>query len=201
MPGTSFVGIQIIFAYCALIGAILFTIRLVLLFLGFGHDVDQPGDIDHSGGIDHDHTNSDVAFKLLSLQGMMAFLVIFGAFGLAMSTSGHSNFASCLVALAMGLVTVWLVNRMFHWFSRFQHAGNLDINNAIGETGLVYLTIPSGDIGKVTLNLQGRLVTLDARATISQPIPTDSLVVVRDIQGSTLVVEVATEAITRNEKE
>ena len=64
--------LQMIFTVCALIGGSLFLIRLVLQMVGFGTETaaDHPGDMDSS--------DTDASFKMLSLLGITAFLMMFG---------------------------------------------------------------------------------------------------------------------------
>lgn len=191
---SSFTGIQAVFAYCVLIGGILFLMRLALAFLGMGDH-----DVDHSGDVDHDHASSDAAFKLLSFQGMMAFLLVFGFFGLAASKSSKlPNSLSCLIAIMGGLSIVWLLNKMFRLFGRLQHAGNIDLANAVGQTGTVYLTVSSTGMGKVTVPIQGRLMTVDAYPFEPGTFPTGTQVQIYDAVHGRLIIGPVQ---PRNEKE
>lgn len=182
----SFTGIQKVYIYCIIVGGVFFLVRLSLTFLGMGdhHDIDHAGDVDG-----HDHPTPDADFKLLSIQGFTAFLLIFGTFGLAAARSSHlSTLQSCTIGVLSGLAMVWLVNKLFHLFSKMQHAGNIDLKNAIGQVGSVYLTITSLTPGKVTVLVQGRLMTLDA-TTNADSIPTGTQVRVVAILNNMLLVE------------
>jgi membrane protein implicated in regulation of membrane protease activity len=188
-----FTGIQVVFAHCVLIGGILFIVRLILLFLGMGdHGIDHssldPTDIDHSD-VDHNHANSDAAFKLLSFQGMMAFLLVFGLIGLAASKSSKMSDAfSCIIACFAGLLMVWLLNKMFKMFSRLQHAGNINLANAVGQVATVYLTISPDQAGQVTVPIQGRMMTVSAIPFETTTFPTGTQVHVRAIVGNGMLV-------------
>jgi membrane protein implicated in regulation of membrane protease activity len=171
--------------------------RLVLAFMGMGdHDV-HSGEVGHDA--DHGHSDSDVAFKLLSFQGMMAFLLMFGLVGLSASRSSKlPNGISFLLALLGGLAIVWLLNKMFHLFGRLQHAGNIDLANALGQTGTVYSNITPEESGKVTVPVQGRLLTLEAIPLAPYTLATGTQVHIHAIlHGRVLVVE----PVERNEKE
>jgi membrane protein implicated in regulation of membrane protease activity len=195
----SFTGVQAVFAYCILIGGALFLVRLVLMFVGMGdHDVDHSGEVGHDA--DHGHLDSDVAFKLLSFQGMLAFLLMFGLVGLAASRSSKlPNGISFLLALLGGLAIVWLLNKMFRLFGRLQHAGNIDLANALDQTGTVYSNITPEEAGKVTVPVQGRLLTLDAIPLAPYTLATGTQVHIHAIlHGRVLVVEPVEQ---RNEKE
>jgi hypothetical protein len=167
------------FAVCAGIGGLLFAVRLVLMFAGGdahdggGADVDVDaggGDVDH-----HDGTDSDIAFKLLSFQGLTAFFMMFGLVGLAMSKdSGYGPFESVAVAVAAGLGTTWVIGKLFEAFNKVQHSGTINLNNAIGQEGTVYLSIPADAPGKIRVVIQGRLKVVDALSEDKKPIPTDA---------------------------
>jgi hypothetical protein len=167
-----------IFAVCAAVGGLLFAVRLVLLFAG-GDTHDGSGDVDvHAGDGDidhHDGGDSDVAFKLLSFQGLTAFFLMFGLVGLAMSQdSGYGPPQSLAVAVAAGLGTTWLIGKLFEVFNRAQHSGTINLRRAIGEEGTVYLTIPADAPGKIRVVIQGRLKVMDALSEDNQSIPTDA---------------------------
>jgi hypothetical protein len=165
------------FTVCAAVGGLLFLVRLVLMFAG--GDAGDGGDVDFDAGdgeIDgHDGSESDVAFKLLSFQGLTAFFMMFGLVGLAMSKdSGYGPFESVAVAGAAGLGTTWMLGKLFEAFNRVQHSGTIDLRRAVGEEGTVYLTIPADAPGKVRLVVQGRLKVVDAVSENRTPIPTDA---------------------------
>ena len=57
------------------------------------------------------------------------------------------------------------------------------MKNAVGKLGEVYLVIPAnrGGMGKVQLNVQGSLRTLDALTDENSAIPTNSIIEVLDV--------------------
>jgi membrane protein implicated in regulation of membrane protease activity len=66
----------------------------------------------------------------------------------------------------------------------------LDINNAVGATGTVYLRIPNGGTGQVQVSIQGGLRIIDALAAGETELPTGTKVTVVGVRDSTtLVVE------------
>ena len=136
--------LELVFTVCALIGGTLFLIRLVLQLLGFGTELaaDHPGDVDAS------HT--DASFKMLSLLGITAFLMMFGVGGRAMLESRPSQALPALVvALLAGGISLWLMAWLFKAMKKMQSDGTSKIENAVGLEGSVYLTIPANDVGKV----------------------------------------------------
>ena len=117
-----------VFLICALVGGLLFLVRVVMMFLGGDAgdgEVDVHVDtaaVDADVHVDgHDVADSDSAFKLLSLQGITAFLMMFGLVGLAMSRgSGLHQLVALGGGLAAGLASVWVVDRLFRAFGRLQ---------------------------------------------------------------------------------
>jgi len=147
------------FLFCAAGGGALFLVQLVLTVLG-------AGDVDLDFAADHPptgHASADTSFKVLSLQGLTAFFAMFGLVGLALHhESQASATVSVLGAALAGSSTTWLIGRIFRAAHLLQSSGTLDLSKAVGSTGTVYLRIAPDKPGKVTLNLHGRLVQLDA---------------------------------------
>ncbi len=172
--------LQKTFAICAGVGGLLFAVRLVLMFVGGdAHDGGADVEVDAGdGSVDHhDGADSDIAFKLLSFQGLTAFFMMFGLVGLAMSLdSGYGPLQSVSVALAAGLGTTWLLGKLFDAFNKVQHSGTINLRRAIGEEGTVYLNIPADAPGKIRLVIQGRLKVVDAVSEDKTPIATDARV-------------------------
>ncbi|MBK6847731.1 MAG: hypothetical protein IPG96_09415 [Proteobacteria bacterium] len=187
-----------VFLLFAIAGGALFALRLVLAF-ATGSGLDDGGDADvshvgaaHDGGAAHGHDGTaDLAFKLLSFQGMTAFFMMFGLVGLALSRA-HAMPAIGAVAggLGAGLLAVWLISRIFRLFSRLQSSGTLNLRNAIGVEGTVYLGIPAQGTGQVQLAVQGRLLVVDAASRDGQALATTTRVRVVEVSGaSVLLVE------------
>jgi membrane protein implicated in regulation of membrane protease activity len=176
-------GMEKFYAGCTLFGGVLFAVRMIMMFAGMGD-----GDL---ADVDSDIMDTDSSFQLLSLQGLLAFFMMFGLVALAMSRqSGLSHGWALLGGAAAGGITVWLISRVFLGMKRLQSDGTLDMHNAVGQEGTVYLTIHDGGTGKVQVEVQGRLCVLDAISTNDQTIETGTAVkVIRVTGGGVLAVE------------
>jgi membrane protein implicated in regulation of membrane protease activity len=159
-------GLEVIFFWSAFIGGVMFIIRLILQFVtGIG------GELHHSdvGANATDNMgSSDISFRLLSLEGLVAFFTMFGTVGLALSKTtllSEQPVIETLVAAGAGLATTLVIQKLFRFMSRLQSSGNIDSASAIGQEGAVYLTIPPGEAGKVQVVVQGRMSVFDAIAT------------------------------------
>jgi hypothetical protein len=139
----------------------------------------------------HVHASPDLSFKVLSLQGLTAFFLMFGLVGLALQRESHASVApSLLGACAGGFATTYLIARIFRAASKLQSSGTLDLGRAVGQTGTVYLGITRDKPGKITVSVAGRLLTLDAitegdpldtgtAARVDRVLPTGAVVVSR----------------------
>lgn len=178
-------GLELAFAICAAIGGFLFLLRFVLQLFGLHHDVGldiQSADLDLS--------HSDVGFKALSFQGITAFLMMFGLAGMAIYHDGklHAGLAIAGATLA-GVGSAWIIALMFRGMRRLQSAGDYNPRQAIGQQGTVYLGIPAGGVGKVTVVVNNRLSVLDAVAQDHLEIKTgETIHVVGLLNDTTLMV-------------
>lgn len=183
-----------IFLACAVLGGALFLVRMILFLLGGGggSDADVGGLEADPSAVGHGF-ESDAAFKLLSLQGLTAFLMMFGIVGLALRLeSGAGEGLAVAGAVAAGVGSSWLIAKIFQSMGRLQSSGTLDLRNAVGQEGTVYLRIPAGGTGKVNVTVQEHLQTFDAVTDGGAELPTGQRVRVTALRGgNVLVVEKA----------
>jgi len=184
--------VDTVFFLCAAVGGVLFLLRVVLVFIGFDHDADADAGFD-ADGVELGHGDHDMGAGMLSFTGLTAFFMLFGITGLVMRLEqGLGAMVSSGIAFMVGLFTMWLVAQVLRAVYRLRSSGNVDANNAVGEEGRVYLTIPGGGRGQVEVTVQGRLKVLDAVAEQPGELKTGAHVrVVRVIEGNVLVVEKA----------
>ena len=76
-----------------------------------------------------------------------------------------------------------LMATLFYLMSKMAESGTLNMKNAIGKLGEVYLVIPAkrGGLGKVQLSIQGAIRTLDAITDDQENIPTASIIEVLNV--------------------
>jgi len=176
------------FAVCAVIGTIGFLLQMVMMLIGGDHGADA-----HAPGmeISHDvaHADSDIAFQIISIQSVTAFVMVFGFAGFAMIHGSGFHWAPSFgVAFAAGFAAMWLVAKTFAVFRKMQSSGTLDLKNAVGQTGRIYLGVKSPEPGKIEVAVQGRLQIFDAISETGEPLPTDTRVVVVRVEGQNLMV-------------
>ncbi len=166
----------------------------------FDHDVGHDAAWCAEHGCDHDMAHDGLphdgvgaqhgaGLRMLTLRGIVAFMAVCGWVGVSMLDLGLGNVASVIVALLAGFAAMLLVALFMKMMTRLQQAGNLDVHNAVGLTGEVYIPIRPGQKGKVSLLMQERLTEMDAVST-GDALPTGRQVrVVRVTENNVLVVE------------
>jgi hypothetical protein len=196
-----------IYLICALFGGGFFILRTILMLAGVGDahsdmDMDSAGvdsaDLDHGGhpfeDIDHgdhgDHGHGDAGLKLLTIQGITAFVMMFGLTGYAFSRSSFfGSIATIVISGVVGLLGMWLIAKGFALMRSLQSSGTMQIYDAIGEEGNVYLTIPAEGIGKIQITVSGRLMVMDAISQDKVELKTGERVCVSEItSGGMLAV-------------
>jgi membrane protein implicated in regulation of membrane protease activity len=189
-----------LFLVCAVVGGTLLACQFLLSLFGIGdhhgglggHDAH----LDHGGAHDHGGSGSGSGsawfFSILTFRSIVSALAFFGIAGMAASSAGWSRTASLGVAAAAGVAALLLVAVLMRTLFKLQDEGNVRIENAVGQTGTVYLTVPGNKagVGKVTLSLQNRTTEFQA-VTFQDQLPTGSKVVVVDVIGPETVEVIA----------
>jgi membrane protein implicated in regulation of membrane protease activity len=180
--------VDTVFLVCAVLGGGVFAIRTVMQLLGVGGD---HGDAGADAAADGAHADADAGFRLLSLQGLSAFFMMFGLVGLALvRQSGVAPGLAIGIAALPGFASVWVIGRLFAFMGRLQSSGTINMYAAIGEEGSVYLTVQRGGVGQVQVVVQGRLGVYGAREQDGKELATGKRVrVVGVASGDVLVVQ------------
>lgn len=147
----------------------------------FGDELPE-GDLDPSG-FD--------GLRIFSVRGIVAFFVVFGWVGIALDSANLPPYISLPIAFASGFVMMLLIALLFRAIMKLESNGNIDIRNALGVSGTVYLKIPAKreGRGKVNVMIQGTYCERDAVTDDEEALPTGSEVVVTGLSGqNTLVV-------------
>jgi membrane protein implicated in regulation of membrane protease activity len=181
-------GLRTLYLVCAVVGGTALVVQTILLALG-GDTESHLGDGSVADVHDHAAHAADASFlKWLTLKGIVAFLTFFGLAGLA-SGSMSEPLHTLPIAFAAGLAALFLVGWLMRGLARLHSHGNLELQNALGKAGRVYLRIPPSrsGVGKVTVEVQGRSVEWPA-VTAASEIPTGAPVRVVAVSGDLLEV-------------
>jgi membrane protein implicated in regulation of membrane protease activity len=182
-----FNSLELFFLFCAAVGGFFVVMKIFLQFVGGDGHHDFGG---AAGDIDIEHIDSDIGFKLLSMHGLAAFFMMFGLVGLALYRQSRVNMTIAVVGAAIaGLAAVWVVGKLFQAAVNLQSSGTLKTADAVGSSGAVYLAIPAGGQGRVSINFRNRQREFDAVTKNGESLPTGSLIKVVAVKANTLIVE------------
>lgn len=201
--------------YCIAIPATLvLIIQTVMICIGFGQGGEGIGFSDTSGIEGLDAPDSLEAFdsaeildstgdggnpadfasmRLFTVQGVVAFLCVFGWSGIICLGSGLHIALSIVISLVLGLAALLGVAKIIQLSGRLAQNGNFNIKNAIGEIGKVYIPIPEEQkgTGKITISVGERFLEFDA-VTEGEALSSNTSVRVTDVfSENVLVVEKA----------
>lgn len=189
--------------YCiAIPSTLVLLIQTVLMFIGFDESADGDVDVDLSDATPDDGVFGDgdiddlsdvsglESLHIITMRGIIAFLVIFGWVGIVMQSAGINLPITLVTASLSGLVTMIGIAYLFKLIMRLKSNGTTDNRNAVGTAGKVYLTVPpsrSGE-GKVNIMLQGAYVERSAVTDETESIPTGCEIIVVGTSGQTSLV-------------
>jgi len=171
-------AIEKVYWCVAIPASVLFIIQIITtFFIGDFDSVEADGDADVS--VDSD---SGIPFQFLSFKNLVAFFTIFGWVGIACLHRNLSIPLSIVIATVSGLAMMAVMATLMYFMGKLAESGGLELKNARGKTGTVYLTIPASrsGMGQIQINVQG-FQTLDAMTDDPEAIPTGSLVQVNDV--------------------
>lgn len=175
-----------IFQICAVFGSAIMIFQMIATAIGLDHDHDiaELGD-DPTMGDDYldTHHGSTHFFGVVSFRSVIAAIAFFGIGGLIADSAGFPQIVSIGFAIAIGLVMMVVIGWIMQTMSRLKSDGTVNINNAIGTVGTVYLTIPAARAGsgKVTLSIQNRTMEYLAVTNEQEAIATGARVEVCNI--------------------
>ncbi|MEM6318376.1 MAG: hypothetical protein AAF960_11945 [Bacteroidota bacterium] len=182
-------GAQQVFWGISIVFSILFLIQFVFSLIGLDADVETDVDVDFDtdGGFE-----LETDFALFSVRSIIAFFTFFGWTGVLILNSGGSVTKALGFATLAGFAAMLMVSYMIYLFFKLSQDGNVDVNNALFNTGKVYLTIPGQEAGegKVHLLIENSMREMNAITKNDKPLPTGSSIrVIEVIDNRLLLVE------------
>ena len=171
----------------ALPASLIFVIQIVMTFIGA--DVDSDG-MDALGDADLSvEADAGIGFQLISLKNFIGFFTIFGWVGLACIDAELPTYATIIISTISGFLMMVLMASIYYFMGKLTESGNLNLKNADGKTGTVYLKIPAkrSGMGKVQIQLQG-YQTLDAMTDDEEDIPTGGIVIITGVYNNDILL-------------
>ena len=169
----------------AIVGTLLFVVRLSMALFGGGDggdfDVDVDGDI-----------GTDASFTLFSLLSIMAFIMGTGWMGLAARVDWDlGRVVSAILAVGFGTTMMMLASGLMYMTRKLNRDVQYDVRTAVGKTARVYLTLPprgEGE-GQIEVSVSGRKKVLPAVSNDAKIEAFTAVTVVDVRDDDTLIVE------------
>ena len=176
----------------ALVTSLVFIIQMVLTFIGIGDadsDVDFGGDADFSDG---DTLDTGGAMQLFTIRNFINFLLGLGWGGVCLYSVIPNTIVLTIVAILVGVLFVYIFLIIYRQLRKLERNGAYHIDDCVGQTVDVYLTIPANrsGMGKVQISFSGSVQELSALTDSDTPLRSGSKVRVTEvIDGTTVLVE------------
>ena len=172
-----------VYWYLAIPFTVLLIIQLIATFAGLGGDSDGDVDLDDGGDF-------EPGFRIFTVRNFITFFAVFGWSGITFSHSGLGQTATILVSSVIGVLVLLVVSALFYSITRLASSGTMNIQNAVGVTGEVYLPIPASrnGMGKISITFQGSFREMDAMTDGDKKIPRGAVVKVKGIVSSSILL-------------
>jgi membrane protein implicated in regulation of membrane protease activity len=172
-----------------------FIVLAITFFAGavFGADHDAPHEHDIGGHDVHDHDSgygSEVS--IFSPKVLLVFFAAFGAGGSIASLYGCGAVSASMWGLLTGVLFGAIAYLGLSLLYKAQSNSVVKTTSAVGQIGHVSTSIRGQNgVGEVEVNISGQAKTYTAQAKLGTTILRGTSVKVVEVQGATLLVEVA----------
>jgi hypothetical protein len=172
------------FWYISLAASMIFLIQTILTFIGGGH-----GDGLHTD-FNGDASHTDTPFQLFSFRNLINFLLGFGWSGVAFYDAIDNKPLLIFISLCVGAGFIFLFFILILQILKLTEDNTFKMEDLIGRTGEVYLTIPAkmSGKGKILISVNGSNHELQAMTEDVESIPSSHSVRVIYIYDKILVV-------------
>ena len=167
----------------AIIGSLIFTIVMIMAFVG--------GDTDGIDEIDSDiDADAGAGFQFITFKNLVGFFTIFGWSGIACLDAGLSKQLTVIISVISGSLMMAIMATLFYFISKLSDSGTLNYKNAIDAVGEVYLTIGSdrSKMGKVSVSVQGTMRELDALTDSLTELKSGTIIKVVDVTSNGILI-------------
>ena len=169
----------------ALISTVLLLVIVATTFMGGGD-----ADLDHvDTGVE---TDTGIGLQFFTFKNLVGFITMFAWSGLACMRSGLPNIVTVLISIVCGAAMMFVMAWLFKLINKQSESGTMQMKNAIGKVGEVYLTVGKSrsSMGKIQVEVQGSLRELEALTDEDSDLTQGNVVkVIEVISGDKLLVE------------
>ncbi|MEA4831191.1 MAG: NfeD family protein [Oscillospiraceae bacterium] len=183
-----------IYAIIAIPSTVILVLQTILLLFGIGDGSDGSADIDVNGdGVIDPGSGADTGdagLSLFSVRGIMAFFCVGSWSGMLFDGMSLPVVLTVLLSAACGFAALMLIAVLMKLMLKLQSSGNIDLNNAIGKVGEVYIPIPgcAKGRGKVNIIIQEKYSEVSAMTKDPDTIKTGEQVRVVSTNGLDMFV-------------
>ncbi|NDV46316.1 serine protease [Paludibacter sp. 221] len=168
----------------ALFASLIFIIQAIMTFVGSGSDDGMGADFD--GDLD----GMEAPFQLFSFRNLIHFLLGFGWTGISLYNVVPNKVVLSLLSVAVGLVFIFLFFIIIKQLMKLAENNSFNIQDTIGKTADVYLSIPAQKAGKgkIHVSVKGAIRELNAISGSDEIITTGSVVEIIGISDNYVIV-------------
>jgi len=174
-----------IYLTIAIPASLLLIVQTLMTFLGLSGEID----VDNDGDGDVD-MNGETGLTLFSVRNLIAFFTFTGWSGLWMLSSSVKPLLTVILSVLIGLLFMFISMSLFYLVSKMQRNGTINLNNAVGTVGEVYIRIPAKrkSYGKIMIVIQGALNEIEAITDEETDLNTGCQVIVTAVEGNSKLV-------------
>ncbi len=148
-----------VFWFMAIPFSVVFIVQTIATFAGLGDNMDDADGFDNN-----EFDTLEGTFRLFTVKNFIIFFTVFGWSGITLYNSGANQFVTVLVSALIGIIVMLVIAGLFYFITRLAESGNIDIKQAVGSTGQVYIPIPANQKGKgkIHVTFKGSFLEADA---------------------------------------
>lgn len=168
------------YLYVAVPATLILIVQSIMTLLGISGEIDV--DFDGDGDVD---MIGETGLTLFSIRNIIAFFTFFGWSGLWLLSLGTSPMITAFISFIIGVIFMVISMGLFFLVSKLQRNGTINLQNAVGKTGEVYIPIPSHrqSYGKIMIVLQGTLSEIEAVTDEEESLKTGTQVIAIEVIG------------------
>lgn len=151
-----------IFWTIAVIFSVLFVLQMISSIIGL--DFDSDADADFHVDTQDGHFNVDHGFTLFSIRSIIAFFTFFGWVGVITLHKGLDIKLVLIISFFAGLIALVFVAFVLFQLIKLAEVGTVDIEEALGKYGKVYVPVPAQRSGTGLVNIEIRNRIMELRA-------------------------------------
>ena len=174
-------SLEQIYLYMGVFATVLFVLKMGMFML-LGGDVELLADFDSI-------SETDTSFNFLSVQSLLAFFMSFSWMGLTAVTKMNTTpIISALVAAVVGLIFMTVTAYLMFLIRKLDKKIVVKLEECEGKEAKTYTEFQPKGEGQVQLNVNKKLVTINATSLCDEKINSFTLVRVEKVENNKLYI-------------